>query len=216
MSAEEIHRVINGAADAYQNAGHVTGSELDSAAYHGRFLRHLTALDAMQQHSEKGFRAEGVPSSFSQGLPPIRASQSVMDGCAAQRHGMTPSQLAPLSIPGASQNGMHGFSAGPVDYSMDSAVRTGFSQAANRTSSSYPAMPPASESDQQYFDYMFDEVALQLSTPAAFAGNGAMGDYGYPSSRYREAPPMSYGHGRNASYQPIPPMHYPSNGYQSR
>ncbi|KAJ3005111.1 hypothetical protein NUW54_g4491 [Trametes sanguinea] len=42
-AVEQIHRIINNAADAYQHAGHVTGSEIDSAAYHSRFLRHRTA-----------------------------------------------------------------------------------------------------------------------------------------------------------------------------
>ena len=70
-SVEDIHALINKTADAYQSAGHVTGSELDSAAYHARFLRRLTAMHqeqrARQQTERSVYRPEGVPPSFAQG-----------------------------------------------------------------------------------------------------------------------------------------------------
>ena len=70
-SVEDIHALINKTADAYQSAGHVTGSELDSAAYHARFLRRLTVmhqeLRARQQTERSVYRPEGVPPLFAQG-----------------------------------------------------------------------------------------------------------------------------------------------------
>ena len=162
-SYEQIHRIINNAADAYQNAGHVTGSELDSAAYHARFLRHLTALDtAQQQTGAKTFRTEGMPPSFAQGLPPIRPSQSSaglglppLDPYPSHRlHGIGPQHLAPLQIPGPSQS----YSTSHGEYGTESATRNGMISAANRTPSMYPAMPPSSEMDQRYFEYMVGEV----------------------------------------------------------
>ncbi|KAI0807033.1 fungal-specific transcription factor domain-containing protein [Fomes fomentarius] len=240
-NAEDIHAIINRTADAYQNASHVTGSELDSAAYHARFLRRLTVMDqerARQQPERNGFRSDGVPPSFAQGLPPIRTSQpslgmlaSHTDAYSAPRiapqHGATQPQLAPLAIPGSQT--MHPFSAPThIDYGMDSAVRTGMVQGATR-GPSYPTVQHGSE-DDSYFQYMLGEVGVAGEalfsrgdgTPPAgtgFMGNGNMHDfsgYGAPqNNHYRDQAPMqaAFGHGqahhRSASFhQSLPSMQY--------
>ena len=231
IDAQGIHHIINDAARAYESAGHLTGSEMNSAAYHARFLRNLLALDAQQQHTEpKSHRAEAGPSSFSQGLPPIRTSQLSMsaglslDVYSSQRaHHMSPQHLAPLSIPastqGAFSNGHH------TEYgSMESAMRAGMSPAPHRAPS-YPTMPLWSESDQHYFQDMIHEVGEVgenfLGNPNTFpqptssytgegGAGGAMQRYGF-SSHCREPSQMSYGvhgHSRSASYQQHPPAVY--------
>ncbi len=116
-NAEDIHAIINRTADAYQNASHVTGSELDSAAYHARFLRRLTVMDqerARQQPERNGFRPDGVPPSFAQGaavkrslrscavsdchaagLPPIRTSQPSLGMLASHMDAYSAPRIAP-------------------------------------------------------------------------------------------------------------------------
>ncbi|KAI0747772.1 hypothetical protein C8Q80DRAFT_1316191 [Daedaleopsis nitida] len=245
---EEIHTIINNTADAYQNAAHVSGSELDSAAYHARFLRRLTVMDRerlQQQQERSGLWTDGGLSSFTQGLPPIRAPQTSLGMPASQlpsyhlpraavQHGMNPPQLPPLTIPNSTQN-MHSVPSGHVEYGMDSAMRTGLFQGGNR-GPPHPAIPPASESDDSYFNYMLGEVGegsgeglfgRDNGTPPSgvgFMGNGSgLSDFGYahPQSNYppyRDQPQMhaAYGaqHNRSASFQHLPPVQYHhSNGY---
>lgn len=223
---DQIHRIINDAADAYQSAGHVTGSELNSAAYHARFLRHLTALDSAEH---KSFRSDGIPPSFAQGLPPISAAQPPisralhpLDPYPSQRHlDMGHPHLPPLAIPGGSNssNGAHSFSIGHPDYTMDSAVRTNVSPGtSNRPAASYSSMPQTSESDQRYFDYILGEVgevgeALFPNSGAPFMGGGsAVSGYQFPSSQYRDDSQMAYSHPRTMGY-PISPMQYNSGTF---
>nr|VWO99073.1 Uncharacterized protein [Ganoderma boninense] len=166
-NVEDIHVLINKTADAYQSAGHVTGSELDTAAYHARFLRRLTAIHqeqrVRQQGERNGYRPEGVPPSFAQGLPPIRTSQPSMalqvDPYALQRsmasNGLSAPHLAPLSIPGSSSSSIQGFSPNCPDYGLEPSARNGLSRHSHRTAS---ATFVGGDSDESYFNYMLGEI----------------------------------------------------------
>ncbi|TBU28983.1 fungal-specific transcription factor domain-containing protein [Dichomitus squalens] len=248
-NVEDIHALINKTADAYQSAGHLTGSELDSAAYHARFLRRLTAMPQEQrarpQTERSGYRPEGVPPSFAQGLPPIRASQPSVglpvDAFSVQRsaasHGLNPPHLAPLSIPG-STNGVHSFNPSYPDYGMDAAVRNSLSR---HNGSGAPASFVGGDSDDSYFNYMLGEIPyadglFSTSDGSPHSGMGLMSnhsggatDFSYgttaPSSHYREsglAPSQMStfglgGQGPSRSYQHLPPMQpYVTNGFDSR
>ncbi|RPD79725.1 hypothetical protein L226DRAFT_178781 [Lentinus tigrinus ALCF2SS1-7] len=228
MSAEEIYSIVNKAADAYEGAGHVTGSAVDSAAYHARFLRRLVSMDqerARHHADQNGYRQEGVPSSFAGGLPPLRSSVGMsmpsMHQYPLSRDPAQHPQLAPLTIPGSSSQGMQHFPS-----SAHSGYPVGPSQnMTGRGMSSYGALQPMSESDHDYFEYMLNEVgsageaffSRTNGTPSAAPGGymgSAVSEFGYGhAGSYRDQPPMqTYGtheHGRPT----LPPMQSFANGF---
>ncbi|KAI1790697.1 fungal-specific transcription factor domain-containing protein [Ganoderma leucocontextum] len=215
-NVEDIHVLINKTADAYQSAGHVTGSELDTAAYHARFLRRLSTIhqeqQARQQRERNGYRPERVPPSFAQGLPPIRTSQPLLgiqvDSYPLQRsiasNGLNGPYLAPLSIPSSSSNGVHGFSSNYPDYGLDSAARIGLSRHSNRAA---PATFVGGDTDESYFNYMLSEIPANADdlfptgdgSPHSGVGvvgssNGGMADFPYgasPSSNHFRDPGLA-------------------------
>ena len=243
VDAEEIYTIVNKAADAYEGAG----SAVDSAAYHARFLRRLVSMDqerARQHADQNGYRQEGMPSTFAggktmsdssvtqvdierAGLPPLRASVGMpmpsMHQYPMSRDPAQHPQLAPLSIPGSSSQGVpqhfpssvhNGYAVGPPPQSL-----------ASRGLSPYGALQPMSEGDDNYFAYMINEVGSagealfarsNGNTPPAVAAAGgymgsvgAMAEYGYGQvGPYREqAPIQAYGahdHGRPT----LPPMSF--------
>ncbi|KAI0362810.1 hypothetical protein OH77DRAFT_1492105 [Trametes cingulata] len=228
-AAEEIHGVISGAADAYQHASHITGSEIDCAAYHARFLRRLVATDverARQQVDRNGFRQEGIPPLFAQALPPLRNAQpagvqhipqpdfySLPRPAPSHAHQSAP--LPPLSMigPSAQHTGFVGHTN-----EMDGSVRNGLPPNNGRVPLAYPSAQSASEADDSYWHYMLNEVSefpKGDGSPASggLVGNPPMADFSYPSSsQYREPqyPPMYGGHlqgqGRPASHPYLPPV----------
>ncbi|KAI0710432.1 fungal-specific transcription factor domain-containing protein [Cerioporus squamosus] len=227
VGAGEIYSIVNKAADAYEGAGHVTGSAVDSAACHARFLRRLVSMDqerARQQADQNGYRQEGVPPSFAGGLPPLRSSVGMsmppMHHYPMSRDPAQHPQLAPLSIPGSSSHGMQHFpSSSHSGYPVPAPHN-----AANRGISSYGALQPMSESDDTYFEYMLNEVgsageaffSRTNGTPPSASGymGGGVSDYGYGhAGSYRDQPPMpTYGahdHGRPT----LPPMQSFTNGF---
>ncbi|KAL7283115.1 hypothetical protein ACG7TL_002540 [Trametes sanguinea] len=218
-AVEQIHRIINNAADAYQHAGHVTGSEIDSAAYHARFLRRLvtTDIERARQHSEHGsFRQDGVPPLFAQGLPPIRTAQTnasmpaaPLDLFSMQRsmpsHSHFSAALPVLSMPGSSTSTHHlgsGYMTHPSG-AMD-ASRNGLT---HRSTAAYPPTQASSDSDDCYWNYMLSEVREAGHTlfsradgsptgGVGFMATGPMNDFSFPSpgpSQYREQP-QQYAH----------------------
>lgn len=243
VGAEEIYSIINKAADAYEGAGHVTGSAVDSAACHARFLRRLVSMDqerARQQVDHTGYRQEGVPPSFAggkllngfsatqadsgrAGLPPLRSSVGMsmppMHQYPLARDPAQHPQLAPLSIPGSSSQGMQHFpSSSHGGYPVGAPPHV-----ANRGVSSYGALQPMSESDDTYFEYMLNEVgsageaffSRTNGTPPSAPGyvGGAMSDFGYGhAGHYRDHPPIptfgGHAHGRPT----LPPMQF-ANGF---
>ncbi|RDX45463.1 hypothetical protein OH76DRAFT_1534309 [Lentinus brumalis] len=226
VGAEEIYSIINKAADAYEGAGHVTGSAVDSAACHARFLRRLVSMDqerARQQVDHTGYRQEGVPPSFAGGLPPLRSSVGMsmppMHQYPLARDPAQHPQLAPLSIPGSSSQGMQHFpSSSHGGYPVGAPPHV-----ANRGVSSYGALQPMSESDDTYFEYMLNEVgsageaffSRTNGTPPSAPGyvGGAMSDFGYGhAGHYRDHPPIptfgGHAHGRPT----LPPMQF-ANGF---
>ncbi|KAI8998949.1 fungal-specific transcription factor domain-containing protein [Trametes punicea] len=234
-AVEQIHCIINNAADAYQHAGHVTGSEIDSAAYHARFLRRLVATDverARQQSERGGFRQDDMPPLFAQGLPPIRIGQATNNNTSASQqdvyplHRPAPSRgqlsapLPPLSVAGPSAHQMAGFMThgnGAMD-----ASRSGLTHIGGRMPAAYPPAQSASESDDSYWDYMLGEVreAGQTlfsrsdgsPTGIGFMGITPMNGSSFPfSSQYRDSPYAhclsGQPHGRSGpSPQYLPPV----------
>ncbi|CDO70586.1 hypothetical protein BN946_scf184636.g19 [Trametes cinnabarina] len=220
-AVEQIHRIINNAADAYQHAGHVTGSEIDSAAYHARFLRRLvtTDMERARQHAEHGsYRQDGVvPPLFAQGLPPIRTAQTSssmqtasQDIFSMQRpvpsHSHFSAALPSMSMPGPSTSAYPisaGYMAHPSGGSAMDASRHGLSH--TRSTAAYPPAQAASESDDSYWNYMLSEVREAGHTLFArgdvsptggvgFMAAGPMDDFSFPSAQYRE-PSQQYAPG---------------------
>ncbi|KAI0371838.1 hypothetical protein BV20DRAFT_965134 [Pilatotrama ljubarskyi] len=228
-AAEEIHDIISGAADAYQHASHITGSEIDCAAYHARFLRRLVATDverARQQLDRNGFRQDGIPPLFAPALPPLRNAQpsgvqhiSQPDFYSLPRpapsHVHQSAPLPPLSMIGSSTHHMPSFATHGSDV-MDGSVRNGLAPANSRMPAAYPAAQPVSESDDSYWNYMLGEVSEFPKVDGSpgsggFVANAPMGDFSYPSSnQYREPqyPPVygSHPQGRQSAHQYLPPV----------
>ncbi len=157
-------------------------------------------------------------------------------------NGLNVPHLAPLSIPGSSSNGVHGFSPSYPDYSLDSAARTGLSRHSSR------AAPPTfvgGDSDESYFNYMLGEIPANADdlfptedgSPHSGMGlisssNGGVADFPYgapPSSNHFRDPGLAplqmsstygsgaHGHSRATAYQHLPPMpSYASNGFDLR
>lgn len=155
--------------------------------------------------------------------------------------GPTAPHLAPLSIPGSSSNGVHGFSPSYPDYSLDSA-RNGLSR--HNTRAAHPTFV-GGDSDESYFNYMLGEIPTNADDlfptgdGSSHSGigligssNGEVEDFQYsapPSSNhFRDpglAPPQissafssgNNGHTRSSSYQHLPPMpSYVSHGFDLR
>ncbi|KAI0781282.1 fungal-specific transcription factor domain-containing protein [Trametes elegans] len=221
--AKDIHDHISRAADAYQHAGHVTGSDADSAVYHARFLHRLVTEDmerTRQQRSERGgFRQDGIPPLFAQGLPPLRVSQGQngvhapqTDPYALQRPAYHSTSISPLSVPGPA--GLHPSSGfmGPSGGGVDTSSRTGFTHnSTNRMTQPSGGQPHLggqgpSDKDARYWNWMFDQVGEvpwdmyppeNPSTSNFLIGssnpNPPMHDMGFPPppppSQYRESQP---------------------------
>ncbi|KAI0653216.1 fungal-specific transcription factor domain-containing protein [Cubamyces menziesii] len=226
-ATEDIHRIINDAADAYQLAGHLTGSESDCAAYHSRFLRRLVATDmerARQSSDRNGFRPDGIPPLFAQGLPPIRTGQPSAGLQALQHESFSLSRPGPshtpyaaplpsLSMAGPSAHHSMASFAGHTNGSMD-VSRNGLTHNNNRMLAPYTG--PPTQSDESYYQYILGEVREfprgdGSPTGAAFMANTPMPDFTYPSpTQYRDP---SYAHGFGtlsragpSSHQYLPPV----------
>ncbi|KAI0637312.1 fungal-specific transcription factor domain-containing protein [Trametes polyzona] len=219
-AVEQTHAFIIKAAEAYQHAGHITGSDPDSAVYHARFLRRLVAIDIerSRQHLDRNaFRQDGMPPLFGTGLTPFRNAQS-------SEH--QPQQdTYSLPRPGHA----HGHSAAPLPPLSMMSHHPGFSNLSNgtvmhnsRVPTAYPPAQPSSEADESYFNYMITEVSEaghtlfprgEVSPTSGYSANPVLMDFGYPSSnQYREPPyPHVFGthlaHSRPApSHQYLPPV----------
>ncbi|KAI0648197.1 fungal-specific transcription factor domain-containing protein [Trametes meyenii] len=229
-AADEIYLIIGNAADAYQHAGH-SGSEVDSAGYHARFLRRLLTVDthrARQQLDRNGYRQDGA---FSQGLPPLRTGPALnglhipqVDQLSLPRpghsHAHQPSTLPPLNMSGPS----HHMSSFPTQNAgaIDASFRSGHPHN-QRMAAAYPLAPSPSNSDESYWDYMWSEVdPLCPKAGSASFGGGLMGvpaaalnDFAYPaphSFRGPQYPPHHLGgdhQGRSAATHYLPPMQPP-------
>ncbi|KAH9857745.1 fungal-specific transcription factor domain-containing protein [Lenzites betulinus] len=217
-AVEQIHGILNSVADAYQNAGHITGSSIDSAVFHSRFLRRLVAADAeraRQQLDRSGFRAEALPPLFAQTLPPLQSTQSSSTQqqprtefypLSRPAHAHQAAPLPPLSMIGPSNSHMSAFAPstnGAIDHRNGGGMPYSSN---NRSSPTNSSSHSVTESDVWYWNYMVGEVKEFPQGDSAAAHGGFinqpfMGDIaGYaPVSHARE-------------------HHYPSsfNGYSSQ
>ncbi|EIW60705.1 uncharacterized protein TRAVEDRAFT_165719 [Trametes versicolor FP-101664 SS1] len=207
-TAEQIHGIVISAADAYQHA-HIPGSDIDSAAYHSRFLRRLVAEDvekARHQLDRSVFRQGEIPPLFAPALPPLRTAQSSSAQHMPQQdfyslprpgpsHGHSAAPLPPLSMLEPPSHHMSGFpphNSSPLDVRGNGVLHNG-----TRAPPTYPQVQSVTESDDHYWAYMHHEVAEFPRADVTAANVGFAGNpfNSYASSSQHREPQFSSGFG---------------------
>ncbi|KAI0822684.1 hypothetical protein BC628DRAFT_1326791 [Trametes gibbosa] len=226
-AVEQIHAILSSVADAYQNAGHITGSNIDSAVDHARFLRHLVRTDierARQHPDHSGFRQDNLPPLFAQALPPLQPSTQptrtefhpFSRPVHPSSHVHQTAPLPPLSMISPSSSHMPAFMP-----SINGAVGNGGGmQYAHNNWSSTAYLPSHSvtESDVSYRNYIYGELCEfpqghGSSTNGGFAAHPSISDLGNPPPNHPREQHYSpeftgYPHyGRSALSHPyLPPV----------
>jgi hypothetical protein len=232
-ATNEIHTIISKAADAYEEASHLSVA-CTGAAYHARFLRELVAQDLFrsqqkgwddgQSRSSRRDSTLSATTPASQPPPPGVYPQQMIDDVQNTSNTHHPFSYSisptPSSITASSHETMQ------IDTVRNTPTQTSgappygngtFVQPQSTAQQPLQPPPPPQSDDMRYWNNMFRELGFGEAVDQTYLNGGQNSTGGTPASSSHHPPPshpphQGYGAGRGANnHHPYPYHHMHSN-----